>query len=1261
MRKINIVFAIISCCFLLAGFNANSQAPSDIFISEYVEGSSNNKALEFYNGTGAAIDLAAGNYVLQMYFNGSTSAGNTITLTGTVANNGVFILAQSLATFITTNGGTITANQINSGSWYNGDDAIILRKGGAAGTIVDVIAVLGTDPGTEWGTGLTSTADNTIRRKANICAGDIIASDAFDPATEWDGFATDVFSGLGLHTNSCSVTGGTIVLTPLSLSFTSTAGIPSDVQNYALQGTSLTEDVIINAPTYFEVAESAAGPFGSSISVTAANANAGTTIYIQYDPAVAGIHSGNVTHTSGTVVSNLAVSGTASSGSLTPVYTIQGSGAASSLDGTIVTTEGIVTADFQGTNQLGGFYIQDVNGDGNTSTSDGIFVFTTTVDVSIGDIVRVTGEVDEFFTMTEIKNVSAVAVQSTGNTVMPPVVITLPVATTDGLEQYEGMLVKFTQTLTVTETFTLARFGEVSLSADGRVFNPTHFVDPNDDPASGNSSSGTSNVAAVTAQQDLNNRRRILLDDGSNVQNPPIVPYIDAVDNTLRCGSTLTELTGVLDFAFSAYRIQPTIAPAFNYAARPAVPSVGTYNVKTASFNVLNYFNGDGNGGGFPTARGAHTLTEFNRQRVKIINAITAMDADVLGLIEMENDGDGASSAIADLVNGLNAATAPGTYAYIADPTGSNGNTGTDAIKVAIIYKPTVVTPVGNATADISSVHNRPPLAQTFSVNSNGEKFNFVIVHFKSKSCTGAAGIDADQLDGQGCYNNARKLQADALVSFIDNIRITSGEENVITVGDYNAYGEEDPLDILRSAGLTDILPGSYSYVFDGQSGSLDHAFVSQSLYTQISGAGKWHINADEPVAKDYNQEFNPPYLYSDDAFRSSDHDPVLAGLLLANCTTDTSTSIVAACSNQLPYNWNGTAYNAAGTYFYDTTNAAGCDSVATLILTINASPVASATAGSIVCNAGTTTVTVSATSGTAPYTGTGNFTVAAGTYHYAVNDFNGCADTAHITVIEPAAIVYTVQSAPISCFGGTATATILASGGTAPYTYRINSKKAQTSNVFSNLKAGSYLMTITDASGCSLASSFSITQPTKLKLLITEKIRPSCIGATNGSIVVNAVGGTGAYEYSFNNGTYSANSSFINLSAGDYTIAARDANGCSVGGTVRLADTRVSCTTIALQQNQPVVSNAKVSKAGLSIKVLPNPSTTNFTLVLQSSSNENVQVIVSDMYGKKMYQAKGAVNQQYSFGGNFVNGMYIVQVVQGKNIQTMKVIKGKG
>ncbi|MEX2230407.1 MAG: lamin tail domain-containing protein, partial [Dehalococcoidia bacterium] len=167
-------------------------AATELFFSEYIEGSSNNKALEIYNGTGVAVDLAAGGYNVQMYFNGSASAGLTINLTGTVIDGDVFLIAHSSAS------ATILAqaDQTNGAGWFNGDDAVVLRRGT---TIVDVIGQIGVDPGTEWGTGLTSTADNTLRRDTSVTAGDTNGADVFDPSTEWVGFATDTFDGLGAH------------------------------------------------------------------------------------------------------------------------------------------------------------------------------------------------------------------------------------------------------------------------------------------------------------------------------------------------------------------------------------------------------------------------------------------------------------------------------------------------------------------------------------------------------------------------------------------------------------------------------------------------------------------------------------------------------------------------------------------------------------------------------------------------------------------------------------------------------------------------------------------------------------------------------------------------------------------------------------------------------------------------------------------------------------------------------------------------------
>ncbi len=657
----------------------------------------------------------------------------------------------------------------------------------------------------------------------------------------------------------------------------------------------------------------------TSLTFTPSNWNTPQTVTVTAvdDNVVEGSHTQTITQTASSTDTNYngisipSVTATITDNdtgvAITKINTIQGTGTTAT-SGTF-TIEGIVVGDFQGTNQLDGFYLQEetADADGNVLTSEGIFV-NSLVAVNAGDKVRVTGTVVENSSTPSFNQavitpgtVSDVSVLATGQqALVTPTAVDLPTTVLGDLERYEGMLVNFPETLTVTEVFNLGRFGEVALSANGRLFNPTNFVDPNDNPASGTNSTGSSNVAAVTAQQDLNNRSRIILDDGSSASNLSDVPYIDTTDanlvnDTLRIGSTTTGLTGVLGFGFSNYRIQPTQTPTFDYAARPTLPNVGG-NVKVGSFNVLNYFNGDGAGGGFPTTRGADTTVEFDRQRAKIIAAIQQLNADVVGLIEIENDGDGANSAIANLVNGLNAATGTDTYAFIplANTTGSPG---TDEIKVAFIYKPGAVTPVGNATYFNDSAFNtaRPPLAQTFSVNTTGETFTPIINHFKSKGSSAGLPGDTDQGDGQGLSNATRKAQSTALLNFISQVQTASGDSDVMVLGDLNAYSEEDPIDILRAGGLTRLATSTDSYVFDGQTGSLDHALVTSSLLTQVTGAAKWNINADEPITLDYNDDVltsgtngegaaedrNDTSLYQANPFRSSDHDPVLVGLNL--------------------------------------------------------------------------------------------------------------------------------------------------------------------------------------------------------------------------------------------------------------------------------------------------------------------------------------------------------------------------------------------
>jgi predicted extracellular nuclease len=568
------------------------------------------------------------------------------------------------------------------------------------------------------------------------------------------------------------------------------------------------------------------------------------------------------------------------------ISTVQGSSRSSSYVNSVVSLDGIVTSDLQGTNEQGGFYMQDFSPDSDPLTSDGIFVSTTAFAVAKGDRVKVTGKVIENFGQTVLSTVSALTIVSNNHSVTP-VNINFPLDSVSFLEHFEGMMIKVNQTLTVTENFTLGRYGELTVSANGRLLNPTNQIDPNDNPKSGTSSSGTSNLAAFSALQSLNSRSKLLICDKLSIQNPNPIPFIDPVNKTLRSGTTIDTLTGVLGYDFSVYRVYPDNGnPKFNYAARPSVPSISGANVKIAGTNVLNFFNGDGLGGGFPTARGAKNANELARQKAKIVALITAMDMDVLGLMEMENDGDSTYSAIRELVTSINSALGSNVYGYIRDSKGANGKPGSDQIKVALIYKTAVVTPVGASLShnDASfTLLGRPPLAQTFSLNSNLEKFTVIVNHFKSKGCATSPAdvLDNDQNDGQGCFNSTRKKQATALLNFISTIIQNTGDSDIVTVGDFNAYEQEDPLDLLRAGGLKSIVEDSYSYVFNGEAGSLDHGFATASMYRTLSGGAKWHVNCDEPLIIDYTTSFKTQDLYSSIPYRSSDHDPLMSGFNL--------------------------------------------------------------------------------------------------------------------------------------------------------------------------------------------------------------------------------------------------------------------------------------------------------------------------------------------------------------------------------------------
>ncbi len=481
----------------------------------------------------------------------------------------------------------------------------------------------------------------------------------------------------------------------------------------------------------------------------------------------------------------------------------------------------------------------------------------------MGDYVRVTGEVDEQFGMTQLEWIDEIITCETGlhvsATPLTPYEFNL------APEQYEGMLVEYPDRLAVTDTFNLERFGEVWLSDPQVAETPTNQFPPGAD------------ADALAAANIANS---ILLDDSRTSRNPVPVAFIHG-NGTLRLGDTTRGLTGGVFYSFGQYRLMAQDDVNFQpLNSRPPAPTLGG-NLVVASANVLNYWTTLGE-------RGADDEDELAVQTEKLVDMLIGTGADILALQEVENDPD--HTPILTLLDALNAADKKGDWTWIGELDHYNEY----VIRNEILYRSGSVSPVGppQTIADPifdapggSSFLGRPPIAQTFS--DRGEVFTVVVNHFKSKSCTGAEGGDADMSDGQSCFNETRTLQAERVLEFVDDLKASTGDPDVLVVGDMNAYLEEDPIHALEG-GLTNLVTkwdsDPYSFNFFAMfaapyigRGLLDYAFATDSMTGQVTSTRIWHVNADEPRFLDWG---DVTYV-APGPYRSSDHDPVLIGINL--------------------------------------------------------------------------------------------------------------------------------------------------------------------------------------------------------------------------------------------------------------------------------------------------------------------------------------------------------------------------------------------
>ncbi|MFS1424419.1 ExeM/NucH family extracellular endonuclease [Shewanella sp. 10N.286.48.B5] len=633
-----------------------------------------------------------------------------------------------------------------------------------------------------------------------------------------------------------------------------------------------------------------------------------------------------------------------------PIYEIQGAGEmspfiAAGADESIheVTTKGVVTA--RAERLYKGFFIQDPQGDGSPLTSDGIFVHwgdTAPAEIVPGMQICVTGKVQEYAGFTQI-NIAQQQQFHLGNYVgeLPatPLHIADGQSLAEALERVEGMkvLLDTASDMKVTRSFSLdydSYRNNMVLSHKAPLMKATQVYAP------------LSAEAIALNRANIANQLVVESDYKAEHGEVPYFPSFNADNGYIRVGDQLTNIEGVIGYSYEQYRFMPTndisASDFIRHHDRTVAPAIAAQgDLRVASFNVLNFFNSEFGGDKNPLGhnRGAKLESEMLLQRTKIVNAMAAMNADIIGLMEVENNGFGKLSAIQNLVDALNAKLAPEQAYQFVKVTDNDGFIGTDAIAVGILYRPAVValadaaqiiatpeqhvaegalTRINEGVTETNPAYHkyqRHSLMQSFSINGN--KLTIVVNHFKSKGsgCLEdwlSFNEDSEPVDLQGKCNAFRVSAAKVIGE-----SVTGLDGDVLVIGDLNAYGKEDPLAVLTDydASLTEHViktashtslngaehdaqgrvidkgyglinlntqahgPATYSYSYGGELGNLDHALGNTSLAARVVAIEDWHINAVESSLFEYSSKYTGDLVKSDNGYSSSDHDPVIIAL----------------------------------------------------------------------------------------------------------------------------------------------------------------------------------------------------------------------------------------------------------------------------------------------------------------------------------------------------------------------------------------------
>jgi 5'-nucleotidase len=901
-------------------------AGTGLVISEaYVNGGSSgasylNKFVELYNPTASALSLTGD--TLQYRAPTSTvvpSGSQVFALSGTVAAHGHFLI-QLPGNGATSNpGAPLPTPDLNTGGSVNpgaggGTLFVAASASGVLPTDASVIDKIG------WGTsnspeGTAPTGNSLTLSYQRTAAG-----------TDTDNNAADFSTAAPAPQNAASDGGGTTTVTVTN----------PGTQN-ATAGTAI-------APLTLAAA-GGTGPYTWTATGLPAGLTISTAGVISGTPDAAGTSSVMVTATDSTNATGSASFSfqIASPAAAVPIAAIQGTNTDTSpYAGQSVATEGVVTAAYP----VGGFngFFLETGGAGGTpaddatpGASDAVFVFgsISTGQVTVGESVRVTGTVQEFQGETEIGSPTVTKLDTPLPAVTPDVVPWTGLATDAQKEAHEGELIAPQGDFTVSDNFDANFYGSFTLAAgDLPLRQPTD--------------AGRAGSAQAQATAADNAARMVTLDDGSSLNystsanNGTPLPWLTPT-NPVSVGSRVSfHQPVILDYRFSLWNFQPTkqvtddgtaVATFSDTRAGNQQPAAVT-GVRLATFNVENYFPMTGQAyvakglgtctyyndragnhigvntctgtNGSPGPRGAADDASFARQQSKIVTGINRLGASVVSLEEIENSvvfGEPRDTALAGLVDALNAAAGSTVWAYVPSPSADKlpPTADQDVIRTAFIYKPADVTPVGPSTVLTSASGPgqsfsiaREPLAQGFKKAGATDADAFLVVanHWKSKG-TGTPLYPGDEEDtsspavDQGAYNATRVHEAQDVNTFAAQVAASLGTNRIFLVGDFNSYTHEDPLEVLYADGYTDLGsaldPAEQTYSFNSLEGSLDHVLASPAARAMATGADVWQINAQEAVAYAYSRyNYNATLLFNGaDPFAASDHDPVIVGLTL--------------------------------------------------------------------------------------------------------------------------------------------------------------------------------------------------------------------------------------------------------------------------------------------------------------------------------------------------------------------------------------------